>query len=389
LLKVLHVDDSLDFAEICRDHLESEGEFKVELASSAAEALALIRAKSYDAIVSDYQMGGMDGIEFLRAIRNAGDKTPFILFTGKGREEVAMEALNNGANSYLMKGADFVPQIGMLANVIRTACGQREAEESVQYNLSQFNLIMRSLSEVIFLVTDKGVISYVSPSIAQMVGYAPEDVEGRNIMDLHFMDGGGNRNPGELLGLMSSLQGEGSVFSVRAKDGSVKRILIQSTVAMHGNDRLLIAVSKDVTHLLRMEEELKVRERLFSITLDQMPIAAGILETRTGKIIHANIAAARILGYDRDEMVGKSPTELGVLSDGGRKGLLDALPPGGMAHRLEVDLRTKEGTDQKFLVSLMKIPIDEGEFLFFMVRGRAREETPLTAQLFTEMDGGE
>jgi len=389
LLKVLHVDDSLDFAEICRAHLESEGEFKVELASSAAEALALIRAKSYDAIVSDYQMEGMDGIEFLRVVRNAGDRIPFILFTGKGREEVAMEALNNGANCYLMKGADFVTQTGMLANVIQTACGQREAEESVQYNLSRFNLIVRSLSEVIFLVTDKGVVSYVSPSITQMLGYAPEDVEGRHIMDLQFMDGGGNRNPGELSALMSSLQGDGSVFSVRTKDGSVKRILIQSTVAMHGNDRLLIAVSRDVTHLLNMEEELKVRERLLSITLDQMPIAAGILEVRTRKIIHVNLAAARILGYDRDEMVGKSPAELGLLSDGGRKGLLEALPPGGMVHRLEVGLRTKEGTDQKFLVSLMKISIDEGEFMFFMVRGRAEEETPMIAQLFTEIDGGE
>ena len=71
------------------------------------------------------------------------------------------------------------------------------------------------------------------------------------------------------------------------------------------------------------------------------------------------------------------------------KGMLEALPPGGMAHRLEVGLRTKEGTDQKFLVSLMKISIDEGEFMFFMVRGRVGEETPTIAQLFTEMDGGE
>jgi CheY-like chemotaxis protein len=100
LLKILYVDDSQDFAEICRDHFESEGEFRVELASSAAEALALMKAKRYDAIVSDYQMPEMDGIEFLRAIRRAGDRTPFILFTGKGREEVAMEALNNGANFY-------------------------------------------------------------------------------------------------------------------------------------------------------------------------------------------------------------------------------------------------------------------------------------------------
>ncbi|MCX6651748.1 MAG: hypothetical protein NT137_00105 [Methanomassiliicoccales archaeon] len=71
------------------------------------------------------------------------------------------------------------------------------------------------------------------------------------------------------------------------------------------------------------------------------------------------------------------------------KGMLEALPPDGMVHRMGVGLRTKEGIDQKFLVSLMKISIDEGEFLFFMVRGRAEEEMPTIAQLFAEMDGGD
>lgn len=374
-LTILYVDDSQDFAEICRDHFESQGEFGVELASSASEALALMKEKSYDAIVSDYQMPDMDGIEFLKAIRKAGDRTPFILFTGKGREEVAMEALNNGADFYLTKGADFVPEIGMLTNMIQTACSQRESEESLQYNLSQFNLVMRSLSEVIFLVTEKGIVSYVSPSIIHLIGYAPEDVEGKHIMELGFMDGGKNRTPGELSELMSSLQGEGSVFSVRAKDGSVKRILIQSTVAMHGNERLLIAAAKDVTHHLRTEEELKVRERLLLVTLDQMPIAAGILDMQTRKLIHANVATARLLGHERDEMVGKTPAELGLLGDVDRRSFLEALAPGRMVDRQKVDLRAPDGSCRAFTASLMKITIDEGEFMFFMLRKRAEGGT--------------
>jgi PAS domain S-box-containing protein len=247
---------------------------------------------------------------------------------------------------------------------------------------------MRSLSEVIFLVTDQGVVSYVSPSIVHMIGYGPEDVEGRQITDLGFLDGGRNRTPGELPELMSSLQGEGSVFSVRAKDGSVKRILIQSTVAMHGNDRLLIAAAKDVTHLLGTEEELKVRERLLLVTLDQMPIAAGILDVQTGRLIHANAAAARLLGHERDEMVGRTPAELGLLGDNHRRSFLTALAPGKMVDRQKVDLRAPDGSCRAFTASLMKIAIDEGEFMFFMLHRRVSEEIPARAQMSSETDSG-
>ena len=58
----------------------------------------------YDAIISDYQIPDMDGIEFLKKVRSSGNSIPFIIFTGKGREEVVIEALNAGADFYLQKG---------------------------------------------------------------------------------------------------------------------------------------------------------------------------------------------------------------------------------------------------------------------------------------------
>ena len=358
----------------------------VRTCSSGTEAMQLILSDDFNAVISDYQMPGMDGIDLLKAVRERRPTLPFVLFTGKGREEVAVEALHHGADSYIMKGGDAKAQFKVLANEVRMAVSRREAEESIQYNLSRFNLIMRSLSEIIFLVTEQGVISYVSPSIAGMLGYAREDVEGRHIMDLRFMDPGGTRQPGDLAGLMSSLEGEGTIFSVKAKDGSVRRLLIKSTMVMHGSDRLLIASGRDVTHLLRIEDELVIKERLLTITMDQMPIAAGIMEAHAGKMIHVNVEAARLLGYDRGEMIGKTPTELGVLGDDDRKSFLAALPPGRMVHRLEVGLRTKEGIYQKFIVSLMKISIDEGDFMFFMLRSRAGEEMPTIAELVTGME---
>ena len=104
--KVLYVDDEQGLLEIAKLYLEDHSDIQVDTEQFSLNALERISATSYDAIISDYQMPSMNGIELLKALRIRGDRTPFILFTGRGREEVAMEALNNGANLYLQKGGD-------------------------------------------------------------------------------------------------------------------------------------------------------------------------------------------------------------------------------------------------------------------------------------------
>ena len=78
----------------------------------------------YDAIISDYQMPGTNGIDFLKSLRSKGNKMPFILFTGRGREEVVIEALNSGADFYLQKGGNPDAQFIELEHKVREAVGR-------------------------------------------------------------------------------------------------------------------------------------------------------------------------------------------------------------------------------------------------------------------------
>src|SRR4030066_2240555 len=102
-IKVLHVVDDLVFLEVAKQCLEMQDEINVDTVSSVDEALEKMKQKDYDAVVSDYQMPDKDGLEFLRELREEGNTVPFIVFTGKGREEVAIEALNLGADRYIDK----------------------------------------------------------------------------------------------------------------------------------------------------------------------------------------------------------------------------------------------------------------------------------------------
>ncbi|UUX92504.1 PAS domain S-box protein [Methanoplanus endosymbiosus] len=104
LISVLYVDDEPILLKGGKIFLEKNGELAVTTCDNADDAIKLISEKPFDAIISDIQMPGLDGISFLRHIRKRGDNTPFIIFTGKGHEELVIDALNGGADYYLEKG---------------------------------------------------------------------------------------------------------------------------------------------------------------------------------------------------------------------------------------------------------------------------------------------
>lgn len=123
-IRVLHVDDQSSFGDLVADLLEREDDcFNVITETSAAEGLDRLEKSTLDCIVSDYDMPGENGIEFLESVREEYPELPFILFTGKGSEEVASDAISSGATDYLQKkpGTD---QYKLLANRIKNAVDQ-------------------------------------------------------------------------------------------------------------------------------------------------------------------------------------------------------------------------------------------------------------------------
>ena len=118
MISVLLVDDEEVLCDLTRIFLEESGGIAVTQAFSASDALFRLESVTFDAIVSDYEMPEMNGIDLLKAVKSRGDDTPFIIFTGRGREVVAIEALNNGASFYLQKGGDVPVQYAELRNMI-------------------------------------------------------------------------------------------------------------------------------------------------------------------------------------------------------------------------------------------------------------------------------
>lgn len=134
MIRVLLVDDEPALTDITRLFLVRAGDFVVESVSSGQDALDRLATTRFDAIVSDYEMPGMNGIALLVALRKRGDTTSFIIFTGRGREEIAIQALNHGADFYLQKGGDPRVQFTELGNMIEQSVRRKRMEQEVLLN---------------------------------------------------------------------------------------------------------------------------------------------------------------------------------------------------------------------------------------------------------------
>jgi len=149
LISVLYVDDEQHLLELGKIFLEISGMFQVTTSTSALEMLAEGKIPSYDAIISDYQMPEMDGITFLKTVRNSYGNIPFILFTGRGREEVVIEAINSGVDFYIQKGGDPKPQFAELAHKIRHAVQRHKAEQDLARKEANLEAILANTDDII------------------------------------------------------------------------------------------------------------------------------------------------------------------------------------------------------------------------------------------------
>ncbi|MDO9550206.1 MAG: PAS domain S-box protein, partial [Methanoregula sp.] len=179
MVSILYVDDEGDLLELGKLFLERSPDFHVETALSAKAALASPAITSFDAIVSDYQMPDMDGIAFLKLVRERFGDIPFILFTGRGREDVVIDAINHGADFYIQKGGDVKAQFAELSHKIRQAVARRKAEHSLVESEKRLTDIINFLPDATVAINREGVIIAWNREMEELTGVSAATMLGK------------------------------------------------------------------------------------------------------------------------------------------------------------------------------------------------------------------
>jgi DNA-binding response OmpR family regulator/Tfp pilus assembly protein PilF len=176
---VLIIDDQQDLLDITRMFLERFGEMSADTAKSAKEALAKMKDKNFDALVVDYDLPDISGIEFLKIVRAKGDTTPVIIFTGVGRENAAIEALNNGADFFLKKGEDPHAQFRNMVHMINQAVERRSMGRAIGTSERLLTETISFFSEPAYALDREGKVIAWNQAMADFTGIEPKHMLGK------------------------------------------------------------------------------------------------------------------------------------------------------------------------------------------------------------------
>jgi PAS domain S-box-containing protein len=369
MLHILYVDDESGLLEIGKLFLEQDGEFSVDTELSAQKALASPRIRSYDAIIADYQMPGMDGIAFLKAVREEIGEIPFILFTGRGREEVVIEAINNGADFYLQKGGDPKSQFAELAHKLRQAIGRKQAEQSLRESGTFLSDIIEQSPHPIWISDDTGTLLRMNQACRDVLRVTDEEVVGKyNILRDNILEEKG------FMPLVRSVfeDGKSVNFFIEYDTSKLSALSYSSTVKLtlaanifpirDSRGRVTNAVIEhaDITELKRAEDALRQSGEKYRRIIERMQ-DAYIRVDEDGIIVMVNPSAPRLYGYGSvDEMIGLPATALYLNGGTDRNEALGMLRDAGGFTDFYGDAPRKDGTTFGASINLQYVRDEEG-----------------------------
>ena len=399
-ITILYVDDEEALLEIGKVFLEMTKDFEVITAPSALVALNILKSNGIQAIVSDYQMPEMDGIEFLKMVRASNKSIPFIMFTGRGREEIAIEAFENGADFYLQKGGNPEAQFAELVHKIHAAVNHRKAD-ALNITLNRLYAVLSAtnmaivhihdkkelLSEICSIVVDRGGFRMAWAGFANETKHLIEPVASQGYIDGYLDTIAISTDP------VPRGQGPtGTAFREKVynvcndiatapkmapwRDGALERgyqslaafpfaldTKNSGVITFYASEpgffddkiiRLLEEQSADITYALAMldheeqqisaEKDLKASELRYRRLFETAQDAILILDGDSGEIIDANKFILDLLGYPLEDFVGRHLWELGFFKDKAlAKNAFTELKTVGYIRYEDLPLETRDG----------------------------------------------
>jgi PAS domain S-box-containing protein len=250
----------------------------------------------------------MDGIQFLVEVRTRFGPVPFILFTGRGREEVVIQAINSGADFYLQKGGGPKAQFAELSHKIKQAAARNKEDEALRESQEKYRILVDESSDPIFSFTPEYQYKYVNLAFAEGIEKPVDNIIGKSIWDIFPKEEADKR--------FTSLShvfrtGERKIIEGLVPRANGDRFYVTTVAPVKDTGgRVISAIcsSKDITEIKRTEASLRESEEQLVLAIEGSGAVFWDWHVQTGKTAF-NERWAEIAGYTRAEL---SPVSIGT-----------------------------------------------------------------------------
>ncbi len=275
-ISVLYVDDELPHLMLAKEYLERSGLMELTCVSSGGEAIERLKDEEFEVIVSDYLMQDMNGIELLRYVRTHLGHIPFLIFTGKGKEDVVISALNSGADYYIRKGSEPETQFLELEQRIIQAHKRHQTGQELSAREELYQAVLTVQREFFVDFLPDYTIIRVNEGYAQLHGTIPADLIGKK-----FTDGISDDERAALAAVISQLSPEspeGKIpLTLHPPGGDPARVnwVIEGVFGTDGNLANCRGTGRDSSDEELARKNLKESEERYQMAASDLPRDMG------------------------------------------------------------------------------------------------------------------
>ena len=359
--RLLLVDDNADMRNYVKRLLESR--YEVEAVADGLAALAAVRDRLPDLVLSDVMMPGLDGVDLLRSLRANPDtrEIPIILLSARAGEESRIEGLEAGADDYLIKPFSANELLARVSANLNQARMRQEATRREQTARAEAEAAQHKVSQILERITDgfasfdnQWYYTYVNQEAARLVQRKPEELIGKNVWE-EFPEAVGSRFYQEYQRALAEQ------VSIEFEE-FYPPLNIWFQIRIYPSCEGISVYYRDVTKRKQVEESLQQSEARYRQIVETSYEGIWMIDAQ-GRTNFVNQRMTQMLGYTVEEMLGRS-----VFDFMDEAAYLEAQQrfeqrKRGLHELHEFRWRRKDGSDLWTLVSSNAILDEQGEFL--------------------------
>jgi PAS domain S-box-containing protein len=338
-----------DFAPIGYFTLSREGEIKnVNLfgAQMLGSTTARLKKSQFEFYVSN-------------AARPAFNKFLKDVFGKKTKEKCNLILLANDNFPVYVQIIGIVNKTGDQCLVTAADVSElKRAQDTLAQTHKNFETFFDTIHDFLFVLDLQGRMIQVNETVISRLGYTRKELSGKSFLMIHSPE---HHNEASTI-FSKILSGVTNFYPIPVMTKSGIKIPVE-TRAAYGNwdgRPAIVRVSKDVSKLALSEEKFS---KLFYIN----PSACGLTDLNTGKYVEVNEAFYSLLGFNKDEVIGRTPVELGIFTGEDVKAIIDRSIDKQTTHNIDADLRTKTGEVRHVLLSSEVIEVQDVKLRYTVV----------------------
>jgi len=304
---VLIVEDNPGDARLVSLYLREDYQapFTVLLAGQLSEAMAVLARNHVDVVLLDLSLPDSFGLDTLARLRSAAPLVPVVVLTGTNDEELALAALRQGAQDYLVKG---VGDGDLVRRAARYAIERSRVDQELRQSEARFRAVFANAGLGVVMIDGETRIVDANRAFGAMIGFTVAELKGmrgRDIIHPEDIDTNEALFSEMAAGGSDSYQTQTRYF---AKNGRILWAKLTVTAVRDEETRALrfaVSVIEDITERKRLEDHMRLAVTVFENTGEALFIADS-----SCNIIHVNKAFTSITGYSADEVLGRNPRVL-------------------------------------------------------------------------------